>query len=340
MNIAKLNASTGALIWEMAYGASSGAETVSFTSDGGFVVGGYINTLQPLSDINFKSGGQVSEATPFIGKISAADAAGSSTPASFEWTYTNTDAAYMGSAKALRIDASDNVFSIAGTNSAVIKLDNAGAESWATGTLDASVQINDIELSSDNGMVVAGHKYGKSFTGCAWGTWGSGCGTIIGHMMKLDSTGAIQWSKDYGNYPGGKNQFSGLKSGEDILVYNECWGVSSRYEGSSSTPVGYNLACGTGVEGCNWALDWWTFIQCYYDPRTQWRALTIATDLNGDRVWSRMDSYQTSESGTVASSAGEYVYPSSNGQIKIVTDETMGMGILTIQDHNGVLCGA
>jgi hypothetical protein len=57
MNIAKLNASTGALIWEMAYGASSGAETVSFTSDGGFVVGGYINTLQPLSDINFKSGG-------------------------------------------------------------------------------------------------------------------------------------------------------------------------------------------------------------------------------------------------------------------------------------------
>jgi len=45
----------------------------------------------------------------------------------------------MGSAKALRIDASDNVFSIAGTNSAVIKLDNAGAETWATGTLDASV---------------------------------------------------------------------------------------------------------------------------------------------------------------------------------------------------------
>lgn len=81
-------------------------------------------------------------------------------------------------------------------------------------------------------------------------------------------------------------------------------------------------------------------MKCYNDPRKQWRALTIATDLNGDRVWSRMDSYQTSEGGTVASSAGEYVYPSSNGQIKIVTDETMGMGILTIQDHDGVLCGA
>jgi len=45
----------------------------------------------------------------------------------------------MGSAKALRIDASDNVYSIAGTNSAVIKLKGAGAESWLLGTLDASV---------------------------------------------------------------------------------------------------------------------------------------------------------------------------------------------------------
>ena len=79
-------------------------------------------------------------------------------------------------------------------------------------------------------------------------------------------------------------------------------------------------------------------MKCNFDPRRTWRALTIATDLNGDRVWSRMDSFQTSFWGTVASSAGEYVFPSLNGRIKIVTDETMGMGILTILDYDGNLC--
>jgi len=74
MNIAKLNASDGSILWEMPYGSASGAETVAFTSDGGFVVGGYLNTAIPLNEINFKSGGQIEEATPFVGKISAADA--------------------------------------------------------------------------------------------------------------------------------------------------------------------------------------------------------------------------------------------------------------------------
>jgi len=139
----------------MEYGTGSGAETVAFTSDGGFVVGGFIDTSQAISELNFKSGGQVEAATPFIGKISAADAAGSSAPSSFAWTYTNTDSAYTGSAKALRVDSSDNVFAIAGTKSAAIKLSSSGAETWATGQLDANSQMNDIELTSD-GLVLVG----------------------------------------------------------------------------------------------------------------------------------------------------------------------------------------
>jgi hypothetical protein len=204
MNIAKLQASDGAIVWEMQYGSNSGAETVQISSDGGFVVGGFIDSSDSLSTMNFKSGGQVETGTPFIGKISAADAAGSTVPSGFEWTYTNSGSDYAGSAKALRVDSSDNVFSIMGTKSAAVKLDSAGAEQWATGQLDANAQMNDIEVASD-GVVLVGQKYSKSYVGCITFSrfFSSGCGVIIGHMMKLDTSGAVQWSKDYGNYAGG-----------------------------------------------------------------------------------------------------------------------------------------
>lgn len=44
MIIAKLKMSDGSIVWEMNYGDGSGVESIAFTSDGGFVVGGYINS--------------------------------------------------------------------------------------------------------------------------------------------------------------------------------------------------------------------------------------------------------------------------------------------------------
>ena len=48
MYIAKLLVKDGSIVWKMNYGATetsgSGVETVYFTSDGGFVVGGYVNS--------------------------------------------------------------------------------------------------------------------------------------------------------------------------------------------------------------------------------------------------------------------------------------------------------
>jgi hypothetical protein len=43
MNIAKIAATDGEVLWEMNYESGSGAETIAFTSDGGFIVGGYID---------------------------------------------------------------------------------------------------------------------------------------------------------------------------------------------------------------------------------------------------------------------------------------------------------
>ena len=77
---------------------------------------------------------------------------------------------------------------------------------WITDTIDESVQMNDLELASD-GLVLAGHKYSQTTEGC----WFDGCGVIKGHAIKLDQTGEKVWAKDYGNYPGGVNQFDGLE---------------------------------------------------------------------------------------------------------------------------------
>jgi hypothetical protein len=155
MNIVKIDESDGSIMWEMSYGTGSGVESVAFTSDGGFVVSGFLDTEEPANEMGFKSGGQA-EGTPFVGKISAEDAAGSTKPTSFEWTYTKEGESFRGSAKAMRIDSDDNIFLIMGL-SIVVKLDSSGEEEWNTGSFEA-IQFNDLELASD-GLVAVGHKY-------------------------------------------------------------------------------------------------------------------------------------------------------------------------------------
>jgi hypothetical protein len=44
MSIAKIQTSDGETVWTMSHTAGSGAETVAFTSDGGFIIGGYIDS--------------------------------------------------------------------------------------------------------------------------------------------------------------------------------------------------------------------------------------------------------------------------------------------------------
>lgn len=160
MYIAKLKATDGSKVWEMSYGSGSGAETVAFTSDGGFVIGGYLDSETPLKEQNFKSGGQIESGTPIIAKISKADADGSTAPSAFAWSYEQKDEVYKGSAKALRVDSSDGVIAIAGTKSSVIKLKSDGTEDWKSGQLDKNAQMNDLEIASD-GYVLVGHEYGK-----------------------------------------------------------------------------------------------------------------------------------------------------------------------------------
>ena len=159
-------------------------------------------------------------------------------------------------------------------------------------------------------------------------------------MIKFDADGEEEWKKDYGNYPGGVSQFRELEEGNWSLVYNECWGVAPKYAADGTTHDGYVMSCGTGIEGCNVLLGPFVWAECIGDPRRTWRALTVATDLEGERIYSRMDSYGVgmNEGDPVGSSAGEFVFTNADGGHVIVTDEGMGMGFLTIAPYTEELC--
>ena len=61
-----------------------------------------------------------------------------------------------GSAKAIRVDSSDNIFFIGGKDG-FVKLTSAGAESLKVSSVDESAQFNDLEVNSDGSIALAGH---------------------------------------------------------------------------------------------------------------------------------------------------------------------------------------
>ena len=157
-------------------------------------------------------------------------------------------------------------------------------------------------------------------------------------MKKLDTAGTFQWTQNYGNYPDGVNQYADSGPGNWALIYNECWGVAPYYS-SSGAQTGYVMACGTGIEGCPLTANFMPglYLDCQLDARTTWRSLTVATDLNGERVWSRMDSYQNGE-GKVWASASEFVVSDTDGRVTFISDEAMGFGFGTIAPSDGTKC--
>ena len=141
--IVKLNAQTGAEIWSVlmptgdGLGSRSGYETIEFTQDGGFIVGGYGNALDTTFP-SFKSGGSVDEGQPILEKFSAATASASTmasapTPV---WSYVCQSAGVacttQGSSKAIRIyhdQGVEKVVTVPGSHSAILVVDaTTGAE--------------------------------------------------------------------------------------------------------------------------------------------------------------------------------------------------------------------
>ena len=106
----KLDAATGAEIWSIemptdnsdgfSQNSQSGYESVQFTSDGGFIAGGWANHEGGWP--SFKSGGQVDMGTPLFQKFSAAVASQSTpfaSPPTPEWSFNCNTANCDASAK-------------------------------------------------------------------------------------------------------------------------------------------------------------------------------------------------------------------------------------------------
>ena len=186
------------------------------------------------------------------------------------------------------------------------------------------MQASDLELTEDNGWMLTGLSTGsmrKSATN-----------------MKVDKDGKKVWWKHYGNHPGGKYQFTGLGVGDDALIIDECWGIMSTRD-STGKINGHAISCGTGIENCGEDVPSDKMAKCLADPRKAWRSLVLATDMDGERVWSRMDNLPPGDpNDPVATSAAEYIFPMSNGSIGVITDEAWGMGFLELAPPNGKQC--
>jgi len=328
--IGKYNVENGEKIWEMKYAPTKGTrnvfEAVIFADDGGLLVSGSKDSETALKELIFKSSGVFEDGTPFIGKISAADVAGDTAPSGFEWTYENDKV--TGSTRSI-FDDGGIVYGLSGTKTNIVKLTAAGAVTWNTeDKLVSEGQMNDLLVradGADDDIYLAGHYYVEG-------------GGILGRQMKVDaSDGSMVYAENYGDYPGGVGKYAGLEAPKPGLVYHECWGIAE-----NSNQDGFTIACGTGVEDCGslfWGFKWGLWFGCDSDPRKAWRALTLGTDLEGERVWSRMDSFNDPAGGNGAiGSAGEYVITASGGGTIIVTDETMGLGFLYIDEYDDVKC--
>ena len=78
------------------------------------------------------------------------------------------------------------------------------------------------------------------------------------------------------------------------------------------------------------------YFDCLNDPRTIWRALTVAIDFDGNRDWSRMDSFQSQD--TPVGSASEFVLSHTDGKVTFITDEAIGFGFVTLDAPDGNKC--
>ena len=122
-----------------ASGYSDAIETVAFAPDGSVVVGGFVGSATPAYDQKFKSGGQPEGGHPFIAKISAADVNGNEAPFAYEWYYYETDNSspnFKGSAKAVRVSNTGEIYAIMGKTTAVIKFSPGGQPLLKTGIID------------------------------------------------------------------------------------------------------------------------------------------------------------------------------------------------------------
>jgi len=179
--LVKLDATTGALIWEIILpgdamsGPRAGYESIAFTADGGFIAGGFTNYEGNFP--SFKSGGQIDSGNPIFQKFNAATAAATEafvTMPTPDWTYkcgdtslgaVNCPATVQAAVNTMRVFNDAGAEKVAATfrPSLVVVFDSATVAELAFQDVPAVTDMNDkyqdleVEIGADG--AVTGYVY-------------------------------------------------------------------------------------------------------------------------------------------------------------------------------------
>mmetsp|Transcript_3708 Transcript_3708/g.7029 ORF Transcript_3708/g.7029 Transcript_3708/m.7029 type:complete len:525 (-) Transcript_3708:75-1649(-) len=327
-SVTKLSATGTEAYTAVAFGDSSGAhgafEMVKAFGDDVFLSG--LKDKNDLEEMSFKSYGNVPSGTAVVTRF-ASSAFGSSAPAAGDAVWTKDFSGYA-SAKTVEEVGTDKLAVLlyaeeSEKHAAIVVLNRAdGSTVWGP-TDYGNVHGEGTDLAVvGNDIFIIGHG-------------GSG-GELSGRATKVASAdGQVSWTKSFS--VGGNTQ----------LIYNECWGVSANSDGS-----GLIASCGAGIETCDGTTGQ-TRTDCLAgngDPRTgaynrgagNWYSYVVKIGTSdGTVAWQRVDSYKapggpamSSSSFDPSSSAAEWVFGMSSGNIAIVTDEVFGVGLLVLDPSN------
>ncbi len=314
----KVRLSDGSIIWSKSFPGknkkkSSAFESVVLTNDNGILLTGVTNSEYSSME-GFKSYGNPTSGNAFTMYFSYEQLMNNFPPNEPVWekVYKNT----LTGKSIIKIEDS-NEFIIAGSShepsdAKVLKIRNDGKIIWE------KIYPNHGELTDIanvyNNFFLSGHKYNLKKG-------------IEGSITKISKTGSVLWSKTYGNPETENNIFSRKTLFDESLIFDECWSITS------VASSGVVIACGTGIEECD-ELNGKIKIDCENDPRNTWRSYLIKISNNGEIIWERTGSFtfpEEEDALDLPSTASEWVFETSMGDIAIVNDLDFGIGLEIIE---------
>eukprot|EP01047_Picozoa_sp_COSAG01_P016550 COSAG01_NODE_852_length_13108_cov_7.167423_6_plen_577_part_00 len=338
--ISKLTAATGVEVWSFTdFGdttASHGAfEFVSILGNDAVLVG--LKSKPDLSEMSFKSYGNVPSGLAVVQKIPVSSLTAATPPSATAISWEKTFTGYL-TAKAARLvpasagaryavllyggDASPAV-------SASVVLIKASDGTTVWGPTNYGVEHGegtDLQVSYDNSSIVIVGQGGPLVGSLK---------TYSGRLTSLSAaTGARAWTQSFDT------------GGEPTIIYHECWGATAFADG------GYGIACGVGIEGTTCAtLSGTAQSNCNQGigdsragaiPRKagNWASLVIRTNSSGGVEWMRVDSFKepsfpvdgspNPSDGSQWSSAAEWLTQTQDGGLAVFTDELAGLGLMKL----------
>ena len=325
--LAKVNLQDGKLKWEKSFesiGINKGTafESIIITSDQGLVLSGVTNSHKDSFE-GFKSYGNPQSGETLVMYFDKESLISDSPPTKPSWEIILKNSR---SGITIKEITKDNSFAIATkTNNEegiakIIKIDSRGKILWSK-KYPTFGEITDIDISSlsgrEDGIFISGHKHDNF-------------GGIDGSIAKVSLDGELIWNYSFGNPIGGKNKFSKTKNKNELMVLDECWGISSMHDG------GAVMACGTGIEECEmFQNDSKLYEQCTNDPRTTWRSLLIRVDKDGKQLWQHVDSFTfpgEEDEFDLPSTASEFVFITNDNHIASVIDLSFGIGLQILEN--------